>query len=219
MHLAKRWQIRIFFLIWFGILAVFSKQPFGFLLLNTFLAYIPIEIGFHLHQRTVNASILYWPILFLWIVFYPNAPYILTDLFHLSLLSPYDQTTGLLRLSTPMWIDYLLLTISALVSAFVGAWSLSETIKSLMNKLHCKSKFIYGLLVLLMTFTASVGVFIGRFLRLHTIYLLLSPRLFIMPLVRMWTPDMLIFTGVMTILQLVIYWLIIINQRPKIETK
>ncbi|MHA8110765.1 DUF1361 domain-containing protein [Lactobacillaceae bacterium Melli_B4] len=212
MQLAKRWQIRFFFLIWFGLLISFSRQPFGFLLLNTFLAYIPIEVGFHLRQKTVNASVLYWPLLIIWVLFYPNAPYILTDLLHLAMLAPYDQTTGLLRLSTSMWINYFFLTISALVCAFIGAWSLSQTIKSLMHKLHLKSAIIYWFLVIFMTFLSSVGVFIGRFLRLHTLYLFLSPRLIITPLINMWTPKMLMFTAIMMATQLIIYWLININQ-------
>ncbi|MBW1605932.1 DUF1361 domain-containing protein [Lactobacillus sp. Sy-1] len=215
MHLSKNWQIRIFFIVWFVIVGWFVRQPFNFLLLNTFLAYIPIEIGLNLNSKLIKESILYWPLLIIWILFYPNAPYILTDLFHLSLLNPYDKTTGLLRLSDPMWINFMLLVISAIVCAFIGAWSLSTTMNSLMNKLHLNSKWVYALLVICFTFTASVGVFIGRFLRLHTLYLLLSPRLFITPLIKMWTPEMLMFTGTMMAVQLVIYWVIMINQKAK----
>ncbi|UQS86955.1 DUF1361 domain-containing protein [Nicoliella spurrieriana] len=213
MRLSKSWQVRIFFIIWFVITGFFAKQPFNFLLLNTFLAYIPIEISIDINYKIINESFLYWPILIIWLLFYPNAPYVLTDLFHLSLLNPYDSLTGLLKLSNPIWINFMLLVISAIVCTFVGAWSLSITVQSLMNKLKLKSQIIRWLLVLIFTFAASVGIFVGRFLRLHTLYLFLSPRLFITPLIKMWTPQMLTFTAIMMVIQIFVYWVIMINQK------
>jgi uncharacterized membrane protein len=52
----------------------------------------------------------------------------------------------------------------------------------------------------------SVGIFIGRFLRIHTIYLILTPEMFIRPLLNMWSKDAIVFIGLLTIVQLVFFY-------------
>ena len=192
------------------------NSPMHFLVLNTFLAYIPIELGFFLERPKIKTGWIFWPVWLIWLMFYPNTPYILTDLFHLSLLNPYNQA-GLIKLSTTMWVNYTFLFVSAIGFALIGFDGLTKIARILSHKLGGHSPKLSQLITVILTLLSSIGVFIGRFLRIHTIYLFISPRLFINPLIQMWRPKMLAFVFLFTFIQLFIYWIInlIITSHPK----
>lgn len=207
MNRRARWEIRAFFLLWLGFLYVRVHDPFSFLLLNTFLGYIPIELSFHLGAHKPRPFWLFWPLVLIWLLFYPNAPYLLTDLFHLSLLQPY-AVSGLLKATSHIWIYFTYMMISALGCAFLGFWSLNYVSQSISQRLARGNGIVRLIVVLLLTFLSSVGVYIGRFLRIHTIYLFLNPEQFIRPLLTMWTHNLWIFVLLMTTLQLFCYWIL-----------
>lgn len=205
-------QIRTFFVTWMVLICIYTTHsPVHFLILNTFLAYIPIELEFWLNHRKIKNGAWFWPISLIWLLFYPNTPYLLTDLIHLSLLNPYN-VQGLIKLSIPLWINYTFLVVSAIGGALIGFHGLTQIARAIAAKLHCN----YSSIVIGLTFLSSIGVYIGRFLRIHTIYLFISPRLFITPLIHMWTLKMIIFVFLFTFIQLFIYWLmrIIIKDQP-----
>ena len=201
-----RWQVRLFFILWIIFLFVVAKPPFEFLVLNTFLGYIPIELSLELTNKYVEKSWIFWPIFALWLIFYPNAPYLLTDLFHLSLLQPYG-TNGLLRLSAHMWMNYSFLMISALGCSMLGFYGLFQIVNRCFAFFSIHSKVAKVLLIFALNVISSIGIYVGRFLRFHTIYLLFSPRLVIKQLTEMWTLKMLVFVVIMTVVQCFIYWI------------
>lgn len=202
-----RWQVRLIFILWIIFLFVMVKPPFTFLVLNTILGYIPIELSLELTNKYVEKSWIFWPILVLWLVFYPNAPYLLTDLFHLTLLQPYAPN-GLLRLSTTMWINYAYLLISALGCSLIGFYGQFQIVNRSCAFFSIKSKPFKVFIILILNVIASIGIYVGRFLRFHTVYLLLSPRLVIKQLSEMWTPKMLVFVIILTIVQSFVYWIL-----------
>lgn len=202
-----RWQVRLIFILWIIFLFVMVKPPFTFLVLNTILGYIPIELSLELTNKYVEKSWIFWPILVLWLVFYPNAPYLLTDLFHLTLLQPYTPN-GLLRLSTTMWINYAYLLVSALGCSLIGFYGQFQIVNRSCAFFSIKSKPFKVFIILILNVIASIGIYVGRFLRFHTVYLLLSPRLVLKQLSEMWTPKMLVFVIILTIVQSFVYWLL-----------
>lgn len=204
MNRLQQWAIRGFYLIWLGVLIALTKPPFTFLILNTFLAYIPIELSFHIGKRKPKSTILFWLITLVWLLFYPNAPYLLTDLFHLSLLEPYG-TNGLLRLNDSMWLNFTLLTVSSIPSTIIGMWGLKQVNEGIIDRLHLP-KWFNPVGVLILSILSSIGIFIGRFLRIHTIYLFMTPSLFIQPLLNMWSAKAIYFMVLLTFIQVVIYW-------------
>lgn len=206
MNRRARWEIRVFFVAWLVFLFFRAKDPFSFLVLNTFLGAIPIELSFHLGRKRPRGW-LFWPLVLLWLLFYPNAPYLLTDLFHLSLLRPY-AISGLLRVTPHLWIYFTYMIISAISCSFLGFWSLNHVSQAITARLAKGNQLAQLVVVLVLTFLTSVGVYIGRFLRIHTVYLFLNPEQFIQPLMQMWTPDMWIFVGLMTLIQLFCYWIL-----------
>ncbi|USS86935.1 DUF1361 domain-containing protein [Fructilactobacillus cliffordii] len=213
----KKWQVRLFFIVWLVFIKLFIKDSlFGFLLLNTFLGYIPIELSFHIGKPKQNVLI-FWFLTIVWMLFYPNAPYILTDLLHLSWLHPND-INGMLKLDGHIWFLYTCLLISALTCAFLGFWSLIHVAKAITAKLHLQMAFTNMMVTCVLIFLSSVGLYIGRFLRVHTVYLITNPKFYMHMFANMWNREMLIFVILMTIIQLVIYWIYTIIQDNSPET-
>ncbi|TDG75235.1 DUF1361 domain-containing protein [Secundilactobacillus malefermentans] len=215
----NRWLIRIFFIGWMAFLWIFVKQPYEFLLLNTFLGYIPIELGFHLNASQPKSRVIFWITFVIWLLFYPNAPYMLTDLFHLSLLSPY-AADGLLKLSIHMWAYFSFMLISTLFCTVFGMWSLGHVSNAIAGRLANHHIWARNLIIIVLTVLSSIGIFIGRFLRIHTIYLITSPNFIVNRLMTMWTPKMLMFVVILSIMQLLIFgFFSLIRQTPKFEDK
>lgn len=120
---------------------------------NTFLATIPYLIStWFIKQREGNRFVL--PLLFVWILFLPNAPYLVTDLFH------FEQRTD-----APLWYDLLLVTSGAWNGVLLG-------MASLMNIERFLSRYLKPLVVKTFVFASLLlcgyGVFIGRFLRFNS---------------------------------------------------
>ncbi|MCL0311511.1 DUF1361 domain-containing protein [Apilactobacillus sp. TMW 2.2459] len=208
MYKSTNWQIRIFFILWLIFLYFNIKQPFSFLLLNTLLGYIPIELSLELDNEHIKNSWLTWPIFMIWLVFYPNVPYLLTDLFHLEQLYPYVQ--GNLRLDSTMWFNYACLMITVIACLILGCYSLFKVTNTLAYKLNIKSKISKISILIILTFISSVGIFIGRFLRLHTVYIMLSPKVVIKQLLTMWSPAMIKFVIIMMIIQIFTCWIMVL---------
>jgi uncharacterized membrane protein len=126
---------------------------FFFLIWNLFLAWLPCWfINLHKRARTPVAKGI---VISLTILFLPNAPYILTDLFHLTK-----------NLAAPMWFDLLLILSFAVLGMafFILAFKqlmlvLSELIKSSRNI------YIVKYLILLST---GYGIYLGRYLRFNS---------------------------------------------------
>jgi uncharacterized membrane protein len=86
-----------------------------------------------------------------WLLFFPNAPYILTDLFHLRLKS-----------NVPIWFDLLLILSFAWVGLLYGFMSLWDIEKILSQKINRKFVPVISLFLL---FLGSFGIYLGRYLR------------------------------------------------------
>ena len=126
---------------------------FRFLLWNLFLALVPLIIThFALSQSAERKSKARIALVFAsWLLFFPNAPYILTDLFHLKLNS-----------SMPIWFDLVLIMSFAwtgLLAGFISLMHIEDALVSWTNKAWAT------VLVVVMIFMSSFGIYLGRFLR------------------------------------------------------
>lgn len=131
-----------------------NSGHYGFMIWNLFLAWIPFVLAYLMYTADIPRRWLYVFLpagAFLWLIFFPNAPYILTDFQHLS--APSD---------VPVWFDVLLLIWYAFIGLFLGMISLflmQEIIRREFGRWHG-----WGF-VLLVAGLTSIGVYIGRFLR------------------------------------------------------
>lgn len=184
------------------------KSPFNFMAFNTFLGYIPIEISFHLPRFADRRSLLFWLMTLLWLLFYPNAPYVMTDLFHLSWLHPHTNVSGILKSSPSIWLIFAIMMISAFVCVLIGSLELLNTSSLIAKVLLPKHPELRYLLMVLFTFCSSVGIYIGRFLRLHSVYMLITPSWFFRQIFGALSPSSLSFVVILTVLQLIICWFV-----------
>lgn len=136
-----------------------GQLTYIFLAWNLFLAWIPFAIS----QKLKTANI-WWKILLLfsiWLLFLPNAPYIITDFLHLKE-----------RLPIPYWYDILLLFSAALNGLLLGLGSLLIVEKFLIERYGNR---ISALLMFCSFFLCSFGVYIGRYLRWNSWDILIYP--------------------------------------------
>ena len=120
---------------------------------NTFLAAIPYVTSIALLKlKKINIAAV--SLLLIWLLFFPNAPYLITDILH------YEE-----RPPVPFWYDILLVISATWNGVMLG-------FVSLMNIERFLSKFLKPIWVsifeFLSLFICSYGVFIGRFLRFNS---------------------------------------------------
>lgn len=128
-----------------------DTRVFLFLNWNLFLAFIPWLISSVIVLKGLNNKLMLIIAIFSWLLFFPNSPYILTDLFHLRV-----------RSSAPIWFDLVVILSFAWTGLLYGFLSLMD-IEELMQKYF--SKTLVNLLTILFFFIVSFGIYLGRYLR------------------------------------------------------
>lgn len=138
---------------------------YPFLPFNLFLAWIPLgaAVAASLARHNRVAFYLVMPLSTLvWLAFFPNAPYLLTDFQHLA----YGGS------GTPLWYDVILLIWFAWTGLFVGMVSLYLMQEIVAERFNALAGWVFAAAV---TILSSLGVFLGRFLRWNSWDLLKDP--------------------------------------------
>jgi uncharacterized membrane protein len=128
---------------------------YAFLIWNLFLAWIPFIIAYFTYTLTLQRRWMYVIVpvtAFLWLIFFPNAPYMLTDFQHLATW----------RSDVPVWYDVMLLiwfSFTGLLLGMVSLFLMQEVIRREFGR------WVGWGFVALVAGLSSVGVYVGRFLR------------------------------------------------------
>lgn len=205
------WLIRLAYILFLIYAFFFIQDPYDFIFLNTLLAYIPIELSFHMQADRPKNGFWFWLIFIAWLLFYPNNPYLLTDLFHLTLLHPYNPATMLIKTNIHIWIYFAYLVGTAIVTTIIGLATLENVISAITDRYFKGFKLAHICLLEMLLFLTGIGIYIGRFLRIHTVYLL-DPQKIVNPLLNMWHSQSWAFFGIIFLLLNLIYlsiWLFI----------
>jgi uncharacterized membrane protein len=135
---------------------------YGFLVWNLVLAWVPLVLALAAYASARRgASVASVAFGVLWLLFFPNAPYLLTDFIHLR-ESP----------TTPLWYDALMLASFAWTGLLLGYASLY-----LMQMIWERTVGTLAWLGVIATLAlASFGVYVGRFLRFNSWDALVRPR-------------------------------------------
>ena len=102
-------------------------------------------------------------IAFLWLIFYPNAPYMLTDL----------QDLARVSYSAPLWYDVMIVVWCSWTAMLLGIVSLY-----LMQDIVIRTfgRFIGWSFIFIISALSSFGIYIGRFVRLNSWDILQNPK-------------------------------------------
>jgi uncharacterized membrane protein len=136
----------------------------GFLAWNLFLAAIPAVAAWFFARAMAKGSSsieqVGWFVI--WLVFLPNAPYIITDFVHL-----------ITRPGIPFWYDTALLVSSAGTGLLLGYTSIADVQAAITRRF---SPFVGWVLVIAAVLLSGFGIYLGRFLRWNSWDTLTSPR-------------------------------------------
>ncbi|MFD2617899.1 DUF1361 domain-containing protein [Terrilactibacillus laevilacticus] len=174
------------------------------MLLNILLAYIPFELSIWL-SRKKRPFIVFALVSVVWLVFYPNAPYLLTDFFHLQDLGMKDVASGQFKMNVYIWFQFFILLLGIFYGLFIGFRSLETMLREWMNRLKINSYVSYFTILLIITLLTSYGIYLGRFVRLHTIYLVTKPIVSIHEMFSVFSSSFFIFISIFTGLQLFVF--------------
>jgi uncharacterized membrane protein len=141
----------------------YGAYDFRFLVWNLILAWVPLVLALVVYDgyRRSRSLVRLAPAAVLWLLFLPNAPYIVTDFIHLSEGS-----------SAPLWFDGVLLSAFAWTGVLLGFVSL--------YLVHATARHRFGGTlgwagVLVVLGLVSVGVYLGRFKNWNSWDLLVRP--------------------------------------------
>jgi uncharacterized membrane protein len=141
-----------------------SRRHIG-LVWNLFLAWIPFMLAYFAHAVSWRRTTLYlvMPLVaFLWLIFFPNAPYMLTDL----------QDLARRATDAPLWYDVIIVGWSSWTGMLLGVISLY-----LMQDIIARSfgRVAGWIFVFVISGLSSFAIYLGRFVRLNSWDILQDP--------------------------------------------
>jgi uncharacterized membrane protein len=165
-----------------------------FMLWNLFLAFIPLGLSFWLFRSATLPSVGWWLGFFLFMLFLPNAPYVLTDVIHL---------IQLIRADLPLWMVTLALVPQYMLFLLLG---FEAYVISLLNFRHYffrkqKLQRYYLAIEWLIHFLCGIGIYLGRFPRFNSWDLFTHPDFLFRSLARvLLDPTTLLLIGLIALI-------------------
>ena len=154
----------LFLLSFMGIFMVFlryaytERAEFLYLIWNLFLSWIPLVVSTimaYIYSTGIKGKLIFiLPLGVIWLLFYPNAPYMITDFIHFR-----DNYTLLI------WYDLVIYTTFIFTSYLLGFVSIFH-IKRIVAKMT--NSFISWIFMIFVLFLSSYAIYIGRFIRLNS---------------------------------------------------
>lgn len=150
------------------VITIIAPNYFKFLLLNMTLAYIPLELAYLL-KLFIPKRLFEWPLfivyLAIFILMLPNTFYMVTDLIHLNQFS-FSFLSGLVLIE---WLHFSLLILGVLFALYCFIL-ISLELFHLPFPLGVRYFILIG-----MTLLNGLGIYVGRFLRFHSVHVINNP--------------------------------------------
>lgn len=142
-----------------------GTENYSFLVWNLFLAWIPYAaslVAYASMRRRVTFFLIMPISTIVWLVFFPNASYLLTDFQHLSVTN----------LNSPLWFDVIILVWFSWTGLLLGISSLYQMQEIVTRAFNPIVGWVFAIIA---TSVSSVGVYMGRFLRWNSWDILQDP--------------------------------------------
>ncbi|MFI9402759.1 DUF1361 domain-containing protein [Nocardia sp. NPDC052316] len=174
------------------------RRDFVWLVWNTILAWVPVVLALLVFRsrrsdRKVSRSPLWWAGAVLFVLFLPNAPYVVTDLVHLRDDIRFLDDGPVVTTVLPVYVTFI-------ASGFLAYYlALAELGRYLDHIGHTRwrAPITVGLHLL-----CAVGVFLGRWTRLNSWEPVVQPRgtfeRMVLALTWSWAPILIVATFVVT---------------------
>jgi len=214
--LIKRF-LRIITIIYFAWIFLRSIGQI-YMIWNVILAWVPLEIaslmGYFDSKQKGKSRVK--PVIIvlglLWLLFYPNSPYIVTDFIHLStnefhLINPnYEPYANEARIlfndNITIWLEFVTIGIGVWIGYTVGFLSLYSIQQSLRKKHNHMMSWIFVSMIHLLT---GFAIYLGRFNRWNSWDIMFSPAKIIAILQSSMSLKALQFTLLFGIFSFVLY--------------
>ncbi len=135
---------------------------YRFMGINLILAWLPYIFAHYLvkipkKKNTIGKMILF----FLWLIFFPNAAYMITDIYHLSEFP-----------SMPMWYDLIML----LSFAWCGLLLCFYSLKKMHTRFAFRKNPVVNIFILFSAFfVGGIGIYFGRYARWNSWEIVTQP--------------------------------------------
>ncbi|MBF1999201.1 MAG: DUF1361 domain-containing protein [Synechococcales cyanobacterium C42_A2020_086] len=183
-------------------LRAFSEVYSGWILWNSFLAFIPLVLSFWLFRRQkISRTALWWAVLIVFIAFLPNAPYMLTDIIHL-IRGTRDGIS--------IWVIALVFIPLHLLAILGGfqAYVVSIINQGYYLKKQGATRLMVWSAEILVHALCAVGIYLGRFRRYNSWDLVTVPKNVLISTLDDLTDKQPVAVMVVTFLILVVfYWI------------
>jgi uncharacterized membrane protein len=192
-----RYIARIVFLLLI-IISILKNNVYGFMTLNLFLAYIPLELCLLLKLFKPRRKF-EWPLFVIFSLIFvfmvPNTFYMITDLIHLNQFA-FNFYAGL-NIIEWKYFSYLV------AAVFFSLYCLMLIFLEMST--FTRYMWLNRTIILIMMFLNGLGIYMGRFLRVHSVYLINEPlRIIREVFVAIFNVDTIIFVLLMVCLQLLL---------------
>lgn len=150
------------------IISIFFNEIFQFMTLNLFLAYVPFELCLLLNLFKPRYKY-EWPLFIIFALIFlfmvPNTLYMVTDLIHLNQFT-FNFYQGLILIE---WVYFTFLVSAVLLALYLLVLMFLEMER------FTHRPWLNRTIIIAMMFLNGLGIYIGRFLRLHSVYLINEP--------------------------------------------
>lgn len=170
-YLENRWEITLLLLISslfatsleFLRIYLSGHHNYLYFIWNLFLAWIPYLLSMYLPVsfHVIKSRVFVYLLLLIWFLFWPNSPYILTDLLHLKE-----------KQKIPLWFDLGLILSFAWTGLMLGFISLIEIQNLVRKRTNRAVAWIFAIITIL---TGSLGIYVGRYVRLNSWDIVANP--------------------------------------------
>ncbi|WP_459470410.1 DUF1361 domain-containing protein [Staphylococcus cohnii] len=195
--MASRYIARTIFLI-LMIISIFFNQFYQFMTLNLFLAYVPFELCLLLNLFKPKYKY-EWPLFIVFVLIFlcmvPNTLYMVTDLIHLNQFT-FNFYQGLIIVE---WVYFTFLVAGVLLALYLLILMFVEM------ENFTTHRWLNRTIILIMMFLNGLGIYIGRFLRLHSVYIINEPLRIYREVINHLDFDAFLFVILLVLLQILIY--------------